>query len=151
MSIGVRFTAKSTVEIITKILTCSYEALPETLSEDLHQLVNDTSDRSSEPTSIQTIGELYKTLDVLRELADGLEKVHFNTTVSSLTGGVVGLAGGITSVVGLILAPFTLGASLIVTGVGIGVAVAGGVTSGMERVLELDLDEDWEEFQSFSI
>ncbi|ROL29789.1 GTPase IMAP family member 4 [Anabarilius grahami] len=70
--------------------------------------------------SIQTTEELYKTLDALRELADGLEKVHFNTTVSSLTGGVVGLARGITSVVGVILSPFTLGASLIVTGVGIG-------------------------------
>ncbi len=87
--------------------------------------------------SIQTVEELYKTLDVLRNLAEGLETVHFNTTVSSLTGGVVGLAGGITSLVGLILAPFTLGASLIVTGVGIGVAVAGGVTAGASNITNM--------------
>ncbi|CAM4510711.1 unnamed protein product [Leuciscus chuanchicus] len=80
---------------------------------------------------------LHTIKDVLRELADGLEIVHFNTTVSSLTGGVVGLAGGITSVVGLILAPFTLGASLIVTGLGIGVAVAGGVTSGVSNITNM--------------
>ncbi len=87
--------------------------------------------------SIQSVGELYKTLDVLRNLAEGLETVHFNTTVSSLTGGVIGLAGGITSVVGLILAPFTLGASLIVTGVGIGTAVAGGITAGASNITNM--------------
>lgn len=87
--------------------------------------------------STKTIEELYKTLDVLEELASGLEKVHYNTTVSSLTGGVIGLAGGITSVVGAILAPFTFGASLIVTGVGIGVSVAGGVTAGVSNVTKM--------------
>ncbi|RXN14177.1 serine threonine- kinase Nek5-like isoform X1 [Labeo rohita] len=76
-------------------------------------------------------------LEVLEELADGLERVHFHTTVGSLAGGVVGLAGGITSIVGLILTPFTLGASLIVTGVGIGVAVAGGVASGMSNLIKM--------------
>ncbi|KAL0190079.1 hypothetical protein M9458_017178, partial [Cirrhinus mrigala] len=76
-------------------------------------------------------------LKVLEELADGLEKVHFNATVGSLTGGVIGLAGGITSIVGLILTPFTLGASLIVTGVGIGVAVAGGVASGVSNITKM--------------
>ncbi|ROL44943.1 Apolipoprotein L3, partial [Anabarilius grahami] len=81
--------------------------------------------------------ELYERLKVLEELADGLEKVHYNTTVSSLAGGVVGLAGGITSIVGLILTPFTLGASLIVTGVGIGVAVAGGVTAGASNITKM--------------
>ncbi|KAL1272068.1 hypothetical protein QQF64_031084 [Cirrhinus molitorella] len=134
----------------------SNEALPETFSEDFRQLVKDTlqKDPAKRPsvseilmrpfiikhlyqTSIQTTDELYKTLDVLRNLAEGLETVHFNTTVSSLTGGVVGLAGGITSVVGLILAPFTLGASLIVTGVGIGTAVAGGITAGASNITNM--------------
>ncbi|XP_051756493.1 ribosomal protein S6 kinase alpha-5-like [Ctenopharyngodon idella] len=127
-----------------------------TLSEDLNQLVKDTlqinpakrpsvSEILMRPFIIkhlyekskQTIEELYETLDALRKLADGLEKVHFNTTVGSLTGGVVGLAGGITSVVGAILAPFTLGASLIVTGVGIGVAVVGGVTAGASNITNM--------------
>ncbi|XDV19447.1 hypothetical protein PO909_024917, partial [Leuciscus waleckii] len=150
------FTGISTVEIITKILTCSYEALPRTFSEDLRQLVKDTLqiDPANRPSvseilmrpfiikhlyekSKQTIEELYGRLNVLEELANGLEKVHFNTTVGSLAGGVVGLAGGITSIVGLILTPFTLGASLIVTGVGIGVAVAGGVASGASNITKM--------------
>uniref|UniRef100_A0A8C1QKM9 non-specific serine/threonine protein kinase n=1 Tax=Cyprinus carpio TaxID=7962 RepID=A0A8C1QKM9_CYPCA len=150
------FKARNPVEIVTKILTCSYEALPNTFSEDLRQLVKDTLQKDPEhrpsvseilmrpfiiehlhSMSIQTIEELYKTLDVMRNLADGLETVHFNTTVSSLTGGVVGLAGGITSIVGLILTPFTLGASLIVTGVGIGTAVAGGITAGASNITNM--------------
>ncbi|KAF4111661.1 hypothetical protein G5714_008692 [Onychostoma macrolepis] len=150
------FTARNPVEIVSRILNCSYEALPNTFSADLRQLVKDTlqKDQEKRPSvneilmrpfiikhlhkmSIQTVDELYKTLDVLRNLAEDLETVHFNTTVSSLTGGVVGLAGGITSVVGLILAPFTLGASLIVTGVGIGTAVAGGITAGVSNITNM--------------
>ncbi|RXN03338.1 serine threonine- kinase Nek5-like isoform X1 [Labeo rohita] len=132
------FPAILTVETVQKILTSSYEALPETFSEDLRQLVADTlqpnpvnrpsvSEILTRPfiinflreKNMQTIKTLYRTLEELRALADDLERVHFNTTVGSLTGGVIGLTGGITSVVGLVLSPFTMGASLIVTGVGI--------------------------------
>nr|XP_055026892.1 uncharacterized protein LOC129416583 [Misgurnus anguillicaudatus]XP_055026893.1 uncharacterized protein LOC129416583 [Misgurnus anguillicaudatus] len=143
------FPAIFSVETIGRILTSSYETLPLTFSEELRQLVKDTlqPDPACRPSVseiltrpfiinylrekiLQTIHSLDTTLKFLRALAYDLERVHFNTTVGSLTGGLVGLAGGITSVVGLILTPFTLGASLIVTGVGIGVAVAGGVTAG---------------------
>uniref|UniRef100_A0A671QTP3 Probable serine/threonine-protein kinase PknB n=1 Tax=Sinocyclocheilus anshuiensis TaxID=1608454 RepID=A0A671QTP3_9TELE len=149
------FAGKNTVDIIPKILRSSYEALPETFSQDLHQLVRDTlqKDPANRPSvseilmrpfiikhlyekSTQTIKEL-NVLKVLEELADGLERVHYNTTVSSLTGGVIGLAGGITSLVGFILTLFTFGASLIVTGVGIGVAVAGGVTAGVSNITKM--------------
>ncbi|XP_048826859.1 uncharacterized protein LOC125704825 isoform X1 [Brienomyrus brachyistius] len=82
-------------------------------------------------------GDIQNLVKKLETTADGLERVHFRTTVGSLTGGVVGAAGGVTSLVGLILAPFTLGASLIVTGVGIGVAVAGGVTSAVSNVTNM--------------
>ncbi|KAG1926107.1 serine/threonine-protein kinase Nek1 [Pimephales promelas] len=56
---------------------------------------------------------------------DSMESAHYSATAGSLSGSVIGAAGGITALVGLILAPFTLGASLIVTGVGVGVGVAG--------------------------
>ncbi|XP_050958841.1 uncharacterized protein LOC127160228 isoform X1 [Labeo rohita] len=150
------FPAILTVETVQKILTSSYEALPETFSEDLRQLVADTlqpnpvnrpsvSEILTRPfiiyylreKNMQTIKTLYRTLEELRALADDLERVHFNTTVGSLTGGVIGLAGGITSVVGLVLSPFTMGASLIVTGVGIGTAVAGGVTAGASNITNM--------------
>lgn len=76
-------------------------------------------------------------LERLRALADGLERVHEGTTIGSLTGGVIGAVGGITSIVGLVLAPFTLGASLIVTGVGVGVGAVGGVTAGASNITNM--------------
>ncbi|XP_078512997.1 apolipoprotein L3-like [Lissotriton helveticus] len=70
----------------------------------------------------------------LRRIADGVDHFHHGATIASITGGAVSAAGGITTVVGLILAPFTFGASLIVTGVGLGVAAAGGVTSATATI-----------------
>ncbi|KAM3857567.1 LOW QUALITY PROTEIN: rho guanine nucleotide exchange factor 40 [Diretmus argenteus] len=89
------------------------------------------------PQSKSTTDELQAILDKLRVLADGLETLHQRATIGSLTGGVIGAAGGITSIVGVILAPFTLGASLVVTGVGIGVAVAGGATAGISNITKM--------------
>ncbi|CAM4275459.1 unnamed protein product [Leuciscus chuanchicus] len=78
----------------------------------------------------------YKDIAVLvsewGRITDSMESAHYSATAGSLSGSVIGAAGGITALVGLILAPFTLGASLIVTGVGVGVGVAGGVTDGTE-------------------
>lgn len=62
-------------------------------------------------------------------IADDLDNFHRGATIASVTGSSVGIAGGVTTIVGLALAPFTLGASLIVSGVGMGVAVAGGITA----------------------
>nr|XP_020480084.1 apolipoprotein L3-like [Monopterus albus] len=73
----------------------------------------------------------------LRTVADGLERVHQGTTIGSLTGGVIGAMGGITSIVGLILAPFTLGTSLIVTGVGVGVSTLGGAAAGASNITNM--------------
>ncbi|CAM4275538.1 unnamed protein product [Leuciscus chuanchicus] len=74
----------------------------------------------------------YKDIAVLvsewGRITDSMESAHYSATAGSLSGSVIGAAGGITALVGLILAPFTLGVSLIVTGVGVGVGVAGGVT-----------------------
>ncbi|ROJ24399.1 Apolipoprotein L3 [Anabarilius grahami] len=68
------------------------------------------------------------------KITDSMESAHYSATAGSLSGSVIGAAGGITALVGLILAPFTLGASLIVTGVGIGVGVAGGVTGAASTI-----------------
>ncbi|XP_062371908.1 probable serine/threonine-protein kinase nek1 [Sardina pilchardus] len=73
----------------------------------------------------------------LDEITDRLEKVHRKTTIGSLTGGVIGAAGGITSIVGLVLAPFTLGASLAVTAVGVGMAAAGGATGAVSNITNM--------------
>ncbi|XP_019333874.2 uncharacterized protein LOC106738055 [Alligator mississippiensis] len=65
----------------------------------------------------------------LQAIADAVDKVHRGATIASITGGTVGIAGGITTVVGLCLAPVTFGASLIVSLTGLGVSLAGGLTS----------------------
>ncbi|XP_056316844.1 uncharacterized protein LOC130231530 [Danio aesculapii] len=73
-------------------------------------------------------------VDEWGETTDYLEDVLYKTTAGSLSGATIGAAGGITAVVGAILAPFTFGASLIVAGVGIGVGVAGGVTGAASNI-----------------
>ncbi|KAI4881530.1 hypothetical protein NFI96_008385, partial [Prochilodus magdalenae] len=81
--------------------------------------------------------ELRALIRKLNTITHDLETTHRNATIGSLSGGVIGAAGGITSIVGLVLAPFTLGASLIVTGVGVGVAVAGGVTGAASNITNM--------------
>nr|XP_009301129.1 apolipoprotein L4-like [Danio rerio] len=119
----------------------SYEYLPVNFSEDLHELIKDTL--QVKPADRPSVSEILKRPFIIKHLnkmskqtIEELNK-YFNTTVGSLAGGVIGLVGGILSVVGLILTPFTLGASLIVTGVGVGVATAGGVTAGVSNVTKI--------------
>ncbi|XP_026005953.1 apolipoprotein L1 isoform X2 [Astatotilapia calliptera] len=65
----------------------------------------------------------------LNGIADGLDKFSKNTKIAQITGGSTSAVGGVATVAGLALAPFTMGTSLIVTAVGLGIAAAGGLTS----------------------
>lgn len=65
----------------------------------------------------------------LHSIADGLDKFNKNTKIAQITGGSTSAIGGIATIAGLALAPVTMGTSLIVTAVGLGVATAGGLTS----------------------
>ncbi|XP_078119519.1 apolipoprotein L1 isoform X2 [Sander vitreus] len=65
----------------------------------------------------------------LNSIADGLDKFNKNTKIAQITGGSTSALGGVATITGLALAPFTMGTSLIVTAVGLGVATAGGLTS----------------------
>ncbi|XP_064172095.1 uncharacterized protein LOC135243899 isoform X3 [Anguilla rostrata] len=67
------------------------------------------------------ITELYTT-------ADNLDKARKRAKIATMTGGTTGTVGGVAVVAGLVLAPLTLGASLVVSAVGVGVATAGGLT-----------------------
>ncbi|XP_073343745.1 uncharacterized protein [Pagrus major] len=150
------FSAETPIKLIPKIIGGSYPSLPEHFSPELCELLSDIlkKDPQSRPTvseilerpimisclsekSKRAVEDLQTKLDNLRQVADGLERVHQGTTIGSLAGGVIGAAGGITSIVGLTLAPFTLGASLIVTGVGVGVGVLGGVTAGASNITNM--------------
>ncbi|XP_040904835.1 uncharacterized protein LOC121188952 [Toxotes jaculatrix] len=150
------FSAETTIRIIPKIIGGPYPCLPETFSPELCELLKDILNRDpqSRPAASEilehrlimkclsnkiktTLEELQTKLTKLRGVADGLERVHQGTTIGSLAGGVIGAVGGITSIVGIILAPFTLGASLIVTGVGVGVGALGGVTAGASNITNM--------------
>ncbi|KAM3590655.1 uncharacterized protein V6R79_013878 [Siganus canaliculatus] len=74
-------------------------------------------------------------LDLL-SLADAADTFHKKTVMGSVGGGVASVAGSVTTITGLILAPFTAGTSLIVTAVGIGVATAGGLASASANITD---------------
>ncbi|XP_068427537.1 protein starmaker-like isoform X2 [Clinocottus analis] len=65
----------------------------------------------------------------LNGIADALDKFNKNTKIAQITGGSTSAIGGVATITGLALAPVTMGVSLIVTAVGLGVATAGGLTS----------------------
>ncbi|XP_065269913.1 apolipoprotein L6-like [Emys orbicularis] len=76
-------------------------------------------------------------IDELREIADAIDKIHKGATIANIAGGTVGIAGGITTIVGLALIPVTFGASLIVSLTGLAVSTAGGLTSAAATTTDI--------------
>lgn len=72
----------------------------------------------------------------LLSLADAADQFHKKTVTAAVGGGVASVAGSIATITGLILAPFTFGASIIVTAVGISVATAGSITSATANITD---------------
>ncbi|XP_035284860.1 apolipoprotein L1 isoform X4 [Anguilla anguilla] len=70
----------------------------------------------------------------LRTIADGIDRFNKKTKIAAITGGSTSALGGIATIAGLALAPVTMGTSLIVTAVGLGVATAGGLTSASASI-----------------
>ncbi|XP_067297411.1 apolipoprotein L3-like [Pseudorasbora parva] len=82
--------------------------------------------------------KLTRQIKVLKGITDEFESMHKNTTVGSLVGSSIGAAGGITSIAGLALAPFTFGASLALTVGGAVVGAAGGLTGIVSNSINTD-------------
>ncbi|KAI3374682.1 hypothetical protein L3Q82_021259 [Scortum barcoo] len=72
----------------------------------------------------------------LLALADAADQFHKKTVQAAVGGGVASVAGSVATITGLILAPFTFGASIIVTAVGISVATAGSITSATANITD---------------
>ncbi|KAF3698680.1 Apolipoprotein L domain-containing protein 1 Vascular early response gene protein [Channa argus] len=72
----------------------------------------------------------------LLALADAADQFHKKTVRAAVGGGVASVAGSVATITGLILAPFTFGASVIVTAVGISVATAGSITSATANITD---------------
>ena len=76
-------------------------------------------------------------MEQLEELATKLHEYHRNVNISTATGASMGTVGGILSIAGLITAPFTFGAGLIVTLVGAGIGGAGGLVMAGTKIAEV--------------
>ncbi|KAF7657912.1 hypothetical protein LDENG_00020620 [Lucifuga dentata] len=72
----------------------------------------------------------------LLAVADAADQFHKKTVQAAVGGGVASIAGSVATITGLILAPFTFGASIIVTAVGISVATAGSITSATANITD---------------
>ncbi|OBS79671.1 hypothetical protein A6R68_22127, partial [Neotoma lepida] len=68
-----------------------------------------------------------------RDLADHLDKVHKDCTISNVVSSSVGIASG---VLGLALAPFTGGVSLLLSAASVGLGAAAGVTGLTTSIVE---------------
>ncbi|KAK1886333.1 Apolipoprotein L3 [Dissostichus eleginoides] len=88
-------------------------------------------------------------------IADNLDKVSKGTKIAGITGGATSALGGVAAVAGVALAPFTAGASLLLTVAGAGVMAAGGITGASAAIAhkanvdqgKKKIDKTFEEFQ----
>ncbi|AWO97195.1 putative apolipoprotein L6-like [Scophthalmus maximus] len=77
---------------------------------------------------------LWQSIITLHAIADDIRDFHQKAKIAGITGGTTTAVGGVTAIAGLALAPFTFGASLVVTAVGVGVATAGGIASASAAI-----------------
>ncbi|GCC18701.1 hypothetical protein chiPu_0020866 [Chiloscyllium punctatum] len=68
-------------------------------------------------------------LKELRDIANCIDTCKRDVNIANVTGTSASIVGGLLAIGGLIASPFTFGVSLALTGVGLGVGVAGGVTN----------------------
>lgn len=80
--------------------------------------------------------ELKESIRKLHELADNVDKVHRDCTISNVVASSTGIASGALSILGLVLAPFTGGLSLGLSAAGIGLGAASAVTGISTMVVE---------------
>ncbi|XP_010858832.1 PREDICTED: apolipoprotein L2-like [Bison bison bison] len=81
--------------------------------------------------------QLEEFIGKFHELADKVEKVHKGCTISNVMAHSTGAVSGILTIVGLALAPVTMGASVALLATGIGLGAAAGVTSVSTSIIEL--------------
>ncbi|XP_061080647.1 apolipoprotein L3-like [Conger conger] len=79
-------------------------------------------------------------LVALEEEAVKLDRMKMGASISSVAGSSVSLVGGIASIAGLALAPFTVGASLTLMMVGVGLGVTSGLGSLATGITELSVN-----------
>ncbi|KAL7849717.1 hypothetical protein SRHO_G00190660 [Serrasalmus rhombeus] len=76
-------------------------------------------------------------LSDLEETAVKLDRMKMGSSISTVAGSSVGIAGSILSIIGLALAPVTAGTSLALTLTGVGLGVTSGVNSLVTGITEM--------------
>ncbi|XP_059537648.1 apolipoprotein L2-like [Myotis daubentonii] len=112
------------------------------LYEDLSQLetlmaVEDKDMSSADQMNVDTFmkafpqvkQDLEECIGKLYALADEVDKVHKDCTITQVAASSTGIVSGILTIVGLSLAPVTAGASLVLWATGVGLGAAASVTS----------------------
>lgn len=102
--------------------------------EDLRQLREELNE-----AFIEWIPKRRRTKEQLEELASKLHEHHRNVNITTITGAGLGTVGGVLSIAGLIAAPFTFGAGIVVSLVGAGIGGAGGLVMSGSKVAEIIL------------
>ncbi|XP_025933894.1 apolipoprotein L1-like isoform X2 [Apteryx rowi] len=75
-----------------------------------------------------------KCLSDIWKVVEAVDKCHRGAMVANVTGGAVGMAGGVAALAGLLLAPTMLGTSLVLSAVGFGISTVGGLTSATATI-----------------
>ncbi|XP_047428594.1 uncharacterized protein LOC124998334 isoform X1 [Mugil cephalus] len=79
-------------------------------------------------------------LNELEETAVQLDRMNKGAKISSVAGSSVGAVGGVLSIVGLALIPFTAGVSLALTMTGVGLGITSGVNSLVTTATEVGVN-----------
>uniref|UniRef100_A0AAY5F0E3 Uncharacterized protein n=1 Tax=Electrophorus electricus TaxID=8005 RepID=A0AAY5F0E3_ELEEL len=88
---------------------------------------------------------MFQLLSDLEEAAVQLDRMVLGSSISTVVGSSVGIAGTVLSTVGLVLAPVTAGLSLTLTLTGAGLGVSSGVTSMVTGVTEMAVNSHEEQ------
>ena len=88
---------------------------------------------------VRWIPKRRQTKEQLQELASKLHEHHRNVNITTVTGASMGTVGGVLSIAGLIAAPFTFGAGIVVSLIGAGIGGAGGLVMSGSKVAEIIL------------
>ncbi|KAI4576459.1 hypothetical protein MJT46_002294 [Ovis ammon polii x Ovis aries] len=80
--------------------------------------------------------DLEEDTEKIRAFADKVDKVHKDCTISKVVAHSTGPVSGILSIVGLALAPLTMGATLPLLATGLGLGIASTVTSVSTTIVE---------------
>ncbi|XP_023149009.1 uncharacterized protein LOC111583990 [Amphiprion ocellaris] len=79
-------------------------------------------------------------LHQMEEIAVQLDRMNMGAKISSVAGSSVGAVGGVLSIVGLALIPFTAGVSLALTMTGVGLGIGSAVNSAVTTVTEIGVN-----------